>query len=389
MTSYGAYRRRMARPVTSVSSVLRPRALGRALLARQMLLARDPDRSVFDTVHHLVGLQAQTPGSPYVALWSRLAGFDPGELSALLTERRAVRLGLMRSTIHLVTADDCAFLRPLVAPVLARSLRQSGWSRGMAGLDLAAVGAAARALVDAEPLTFAVLGRRLAEQWPDRDPATLARAAASQVGLVQVPPRGVWGQSGAARLTSADHWLGRPLDQRGSLDDLVLRYLAAFGPASVMDVQAWSGLTRLREVTDGLGDRVVRFRSEDGRELLDVPGGPRPDPDVPAPVRFLPDYDNVVLGHADRRRIVDDAVRRRMTGFYGVIPGSLLVDGRVAGRWTLDRDGDTEAILVVTPFSRLAAADRADVEAEGAALVSFLAAGAPAQDVRLLAAEDG
>jgi hypothetical protein len=378
----------MARRTPSTAPpVLGPRALGRALLARQMLLARDADRTVPDAVHHLVGLQAQTPQSPYVALWSRLAGFDPGELGALLTERRAVRIALMRSTIHLVGADDCLFLRPLLADFLARALAQSGWSRGMAGLDLPAVAGAARALVEAEPLTSGELGRRLAELWPDRDPATLAQVARSRAALVQVPPRGVWGRSGAARLASAEHWLGRPLDGRASLADLVLRYLAAFGPASVMDVQAWSGLTRLREVADGLG-ALVRFRSEDGRELLDVPDGPRPDPDTPAPVRFLPDYDNVVLGHADRSRIVDDGVRRRMMGVNGVIPGSLLVDGRVAGSWSLDRDGDT-ASVVVTPFARLAAAARAEVEAEGAALAAFLAAGAAAPDVRLRPPEAG
>jgi hypothetical protein len=378
-------RTRATTPAPSAAApapVLGPRALGRALLARQMLLARDRERSVPDAVGHLVGLQAQAPRSPYVALWSRLAGFDPGELGALLTERRAVRVALMRSTIHLVTADDCLALRPLLAGFLARALDQSGWSRGMAGLDLAEVAAEARALVDAEPLTFSELGRRLAERWSDRDPATLAQVARSHVALVQVPPRGVWGRSGAVRVTSAEHWLGRPLDDRASLADLVLRYLAAFGPASVMDVQAWSGLTRLREVADGLGDRVVRFRSEDGRELLDVPDGPRPDPDTPAPVRFLPDYDNAVLSHADRSRIVDHGVRRRMMGVNGVIPGSLLVDGRVAGSWTLDRERDRAAV-VVTPFALLAARDRAEVEAEGAALVGFLAADAAMRDVRL------
>jgi hypothetical protein len=353
-----------------------------------MLLARDADRSVPDAVHHLVGLQAQTPRSPYVALWSRLAGFVPGELGDLLTGRRVVRIALMRSTIHLVSADDCLFLRPLLAGFLARALNQSGWSRGMAGLDLPAVAGAARELVDAEPLTWRELGRRLAERWPDRDPSTLAQVARTHVPLVQVPPRGVWGRAGVARHTSAEHWLGRPQQGGASLVDLVLRYLVAFGPASVMDVQAWSGLTRLRDVADGLGDRVVRFRSEDGRELLDVPDGPRPDPDTPAPVRFLPDYDNVVLGHADRSRIVDDGVRRRMMGANGVVPGSLLVDGRVAGRWTLDRDGDTAAV-VVTPFARLAAPARAEVEAEGVALVAFLAADATARDVRLRPPERG
>ena len=164
----------MARRTPAASAappVLGLRALGRALLARQMLLARDVDRSVPDAVHHLVGLQAQTPRSPYVALWSRLAGFDPGELGDLLTGRRVVRIALMRSTIHLVSADDCLFLRPLLAGFLARALDRSGWSRGMAGLDLPAVAGAARELVDAEPLTW----RELGAAWPNAGPTATRR----------------------------------------------------------------------------------------------------------------------------------------------------------------------------------------------------------------------
>jgi hypothetical protein len=362
--------------------VLGPRALGRALLARQMLLGRT-DRSVADTVAHLVGLQAQEPLSPYVALWSRLRDFDPHELGAMLTDRRAVRIGLMRSTIHLVTADDCLFLRAALADYLERWLNPSGWAKGMVGLDREAVAAAGRALVEEEPLAFAQLGRRLAERWPDRDPATLAMVIRTYVPLVQVPPRGVWGQTGGPRLTSAEHWLGRPVPTTASLEDLVLRYLAAFGPASVMDVQAWCGLTRLREVTDGLGDRVRRFRAETGRELLDVPDGPLPDPDTPAPVRFLPDYDNAFLSHADRTRIVDDGVRKRIMDPNFVIPGSLLLDGRVAGTWTLDRTAD-RATVVVKPFAPLATADQYEVEAEGAALAAFLAEEAEAAGIQVL-----
>src|SRR5215467_7662904 len=323
----------IARMATSSAPLLDARSLNRALLARQLLLDRTSSFGAADTVAHLVGLQAQTPRSPYIGLWSRLAGFDPDELARMLVDREVVRIVLMRSTIHLVTADDCRFLRPLLAPMLARRFAQSAWTTGVPGVDLDEVAAAGRRLVEEEPLTLADLGARLAGEFPGREPAALAQVVRSYVPLVQVPPRAVWGRSGAAAHTSAEAWLGRPIDGEGNRQDLILRYLAAFGPASVMDVQAWSGLTRLAEVAGRLGDRVVRFRAESGRELLDLPDAPRPDPDTPAPVRFLPDFDNVLLSHADRSRVMDDDVRRMLQRRDGAVPGSVLVDGRVAAMW--------------------------------------------------------
>jgi hypothetical protein len=364
--------------------LLGQRALNRALLARQELLER-ASRSVPDAVHHLVGLQAQAPWSPYYALSARLDRFDPDDLGAMLTDRRAVRIALMRGTVHLVTADDCLALRALHAAFLERALMTSAWRAGLDGLDLDAVVAEGRALIEAEPLPFSRLGTRLAESWPDRDPSTLAQLVRGRVPLVQVPPRAVWGRSGQVVVTTAEHWLGRPLDAGATLDDMILRYLAAFGPASVMDMQAWSGLTRLREVADRLGDRVVRFRNDNGRELLDLPDAPRPDPDTPAPVRFLPDFDNVVLSHADRRRIVDDEVRKRVQTINHVLPGTVLVDGRVAGIWSIER-ANGAASLAVTPYVRLSAADRDQVAGEGARLLAFAAPGA-AHDLRIVAAD--
>jgi DNA glycosylase AlkZ-like len=367
----------MARDTTTVP-VLGQRALNRALLARQMLLER-AERSVPDAVRDLYGLQAQAPWSPYTALWSRLAGFDPHELGAMLTDRRAVRIVIMRGTVHLLTADDALALRPLHADHLARSLATSNWQAGLVGLDLSAVAAAGRAIVEEAPRPFGELGRLLAERWPDRDPATLAQVVRSLVPLVQAPPRAVWGRSGQVTVTTLEHWVGRPLDT-ATLDGMVLRYLAVYGPASVMDVQAWSGLTRLREVTDRLGDRVVRFRNEAGRELLDLPDAPRPDPAVPAPVRFLPDFDNVSLSHADRTRLVDDRVRRRLMRANGLLPGTVLVDGRVEAHWSIGRSAGT-ATLTVVPFRALTPAEAAAVEDEGRALLAFATADADAHDV--------
>jgi hypothetical protein len=368
----------MARDTTT-APVLGQRALNRALLARQMLLER-AERSVHDAVRDLYGLQAQAPWSPYTALWSRIAGFDPHELGAMLTDRRAVRIVIMRGTVHLLTVDDARALRPLHAEYLARALATSNWQAGLAGLDLPAVAAAGRSLVEEAPRPFGELGRLLAQRWPDRDPATLAQVVRSLAPLVQVPPRAVWGRSGQVTVTTLEHWAGRPLDTAATVDDMVLRYLAVYGPASIMDVQAWSGLTRLREVADRLGDRVVRFRSETGRELLDLPDAPRPGPDVAAPVRFLPDFDNVALSHADRTRLVDDHVRKRLMRPNGLLPGTVLVDGRVEAHWSIGRSAGA-ATLTVVPFRALTPAEAAEVEDEGRALLAFAAAEADAHDV--------
>lgn len=365
---------------TASLPTLSQRALNRALLDRQMLLERSP-QTLPQAVDHLFGLQAQAPWSPYYALWSRLDGFDPHGLGAMLTDRRAVRIVIMRSTVHLVSAEDCLLLRPLHAEFLARGLTTSQWRPGLADLDLDVVSAAGRALVEGQPLTFRDLGLRMAERWPDRDAQTLAQVVRARVPLVQVPPRAVWGRSGQVVVTTAEHWLGRPLATDARLDEMVLRYLAAYGPASVMDVQAWSGLTRLREVTDGLGDRVRRYRNEAGKVLLDVSDGALPDPDTPAPVRLLPDFDNVLLSHADRSRIVDVDIRKRLGIVNGVLPGTVLVDGRVAATWSIER-GKRKATLVVNPFEPLRKADESAVADEGLALLAFGAADADDRDVR-------
>jgi hypothetical protein len=349
------------------------RALNRALLARQLLLRRRRIPAE-EAIARLIGLQAQAPNPPYIGLWTRLKDFRADELGQLLADRRVVRVALMRSTIHLVTADDCLMLRPLVQPVLDRELKGSAHGRNIAGLDIDEIVAAGRAFVDERPLTHTALGELLRAHWPDRYPRSLAFAVRNRIPLVHVPPRGIWGRSGPPAMTTAEGWLGRPLHPSPSLDAVILRYLGAFGPATVADVQAWSGLTRLRERIEGLREQLVIFHDEDGSELFDLPDAPRPHPDTPAPPRFLAEFDNALLSHANRRRIIADPHRKRIATSNGMIPGAVLVDGFLRGTWRITRTR-AAATLVVTPYERIRKADQAALADEGAGLLDFVAPG--------------
>jgi hypothetical protein len=374
----------MSRPASS--PVLGRRARNRALLERQLLLRR-VRRPALEVVEHLVGLQAQEPRDPYVGLWARLEGFDPGELGDLLAERTAVRSPLMRTTIHLVSARDCLTLAPLMRPVLERNFwTGSPFGRKVKGVDLDAVLARGRELLEEQPRTNAQLRAFMAERWPGYDQASLAYAVHNLVPVVQVPPRGVWGQRGLPTWATTERWLGRPVDPAPSIDQVVLRYLAAFGPASAMDVQAWSGLTRLREVTDRLRPQLESFRTEAGRELFDLSDAPRPDPDTPAPVRFLPQYDNVALSHADRSHLAAGAGASWPSD--GLHWSALLVDGFVAGAWRLSRDRKA-ATLTVRLFDALPTEGQVEVAEEGERLLAFLAPGADPRDVHMAPTQAG
>jgi hypothetical protein len=363
---------------------LGPRALNRALLERQLLLRRQ-EVSVPRAIEHLVGLQAQEPLDPYVALWSRLDGFRHEQLARLIENRRAVRLTLMRGTIHLVTARDCLAMWPVMRTYLERTFRGHPWGRNLADLDIEEVLNVGRRLVEAEPMTNAELGPLLGERWPDHDQASLIAAVRYLLPMVQVPPRGIWGASGRATVTTAQHWLGRPLRTRTAPDRMIVRYLAAFGPATVADIRTWSGLVGLREVAERLRPRLRTFRDEKGRELFDVPDAPLPDPDTPAPPRFLPTYDNVLLSHDDRSRIISDADRRRLTAdSYQGRFGTVLVDGFVRGSWRVER-GREAATLVITPLKPVPKKDAAAVTEEGARLLAFAAADVEDRDIRFSA----
>jgi hypothetical protein len=354
--------------------VLGRRALNRALLERQMLLRRS-GMTASDAIEHLVGMQAQEPDDPYVGLWTRLDGFGANNLSALISGRQAVRGSLMRATIHLATARDFLALRPVMQPVLERDVYPNAnyGQEKLSGLDIEAVLEAGQALLDEKPRTAAELRALLGPRWPGRDPAALAYAVRGLLPVVHVPPRGIWGVSGPVALSTVEAWLGRGVGSDDEPDDAVLRYLRAFGPATASDVRTWSRLTGLRAVVERLRPHLRTFRDERGRELFDVHDAPLPDPATPAPPRFLPRFENALLSHADRGRIVGDEHYQRLIAGNGMgSVGSVLVDGFVRGVWNSERDRGKTTVAIEL-FESPSEKDRDALAGEGKRLAAFLA----------------
>ncbi|HEX7197317.1 MAG TPA: winged helix DNA-binding domain-containing protein [Candidatus Limnocylindria bacterium] len=367
-------------PATSPAPVLDRRTLNRSLLARQLLLER-VERPAESVIEHLVGMQAQEPIDPYVGLWSRIEDFDPQELSTLIEERRAVRGSTLRTTLHLMTARDFLALRPVLQDVLERAWKSSPFAKDLVGVDLADLLAAGRELIEEQPLTTAQLASALAQRWPDRVPNSLAYASRFLLPIVQVPPRGLWGKKAAPKATTAQVWLGQELGTATVADDVILRYLAAFGPATVSDMRIWSWLTGLREVVERLRPRLRTFRDEAGRELFDVEDGPIADPDVPAPIRFLPQYDNIFLSHDDRSRILVERIAVPDLSWKG----GVLVDGFICGAWRIRRE-KRQATMTVELVLNVTGTQRSEIEEEGSRLFALLATDAERRDLEIVPA---
>ena len=346
-----------------MTDVLSQRGLGRATLARQYLLERASARAI-DAIGHLGGMQSQAPLAPYVGLWTRLRDFAPEELSALTDQHQVVRLHLMRNTVHLVSARDCLDWRALFYPLHAAEF-SAHFRHGTEGVNRDALLEQAKRLLEEQPRTRGELGKLLAERWPDADPSALAYAATHHIALCQVPPRGIWGKNGPAAWAPVESWLGAPL-RTVPVDALVLRYLGAFGPARVADIQLWSGLTRLREVVERLPLRT--FRGEAGQALYDLPDAPRPAEDMPAPPRFLPEYDNLLLSHKDRTRVISGNRPVPLPPGNGATAGTFLVDGMWQGTWQI-----RDQTLRIQPFTKLRPADRDALLTEAAQLCAFVA----------------
>ncbi|MBO2452630.1 AlkZ family DNA glycosylase [Actinomadura barringtoniae] len=297
-----------------------------------------------------------------------MEGFDPVAFSERYEAREFVRLSLMRCTIHTVTARDALMLQPLFQDLMRRILK-TNFGKPLASVDLGRATERSRALVEERPMTAGEIGKVLIEEWPDSRPDALGMVSRHLLAMAQVTPRGLWQRGGLARHTTLQHWLGKDLNADVTPDAMVMRYLAAFGPASVRDLQLWCGLTKLAEVVDRHRGELITFRDENGVELFDLPDAPRPDEDTPAPVRFLPEYDNVFIGYKDRARVVSDEAAEAVW-LANVNYPVFTVDGFLRGTWNLDNTKG-KATLSIRPFKPLPAADRAPLEEEGAALLAF------------------
>lgn len=342
------------------------RRLNRTLLRRQ-LLDRRADLSPGAAVGRLLAVQAQEPNWVHAALWSRLAGFERADLEAAVAGRTLVRGPLLRGTQHLVATADYPWLRPTIAPVLDRLVRSPYYARETAGLDPDEIVAAAGEVLDADPVRRRDLAAALTSRWPGRRGAVLAAAVEALTPVVHDPATSAFGSWWSRRniaVVDAAAWLGRPMTEP-DVQELVRRYLAAFGPAGVMDVQAFTGLTRLRPVVAGMADELRVLRGPDGAELYDLPGAGLADEDEPVPVRYLAAFDNAVLGHRDRTRILPEAHRTTVMPGYSMVHATVLVDGFVAATWTIE-----DGTIAVHPLEALPDVD--EVLAEGARLAAFL-----------------
>ena len=365
--------------MTTTPPTLSTRQLNRALLARQMLLAREKATAV-EAVEQLVGLQAQLARPPFVGLWTRLEGFRRNDLLGPLHERQIVRVTAMRGTLHLMSAADYVELRGALQPGLTRGLQSVLRDRAK-DLDLDALVKEARIFF---PGTFDGFRAHLKKKDPQADERAMAYVIRLNLPLVQVPAEDRWGFPAAADFAMADAWLKKKVStEPAPAHTLVRRYLAAFGPATPGDAQAWSGLQGLREVFEELRPSLVTFRDARKRELFDLPDAPRPAEDTPAPVRFLPDFDNLVLSHDDRTRIIADEHRPLVTLKNLQVRATFLVDGFVAGTWKIERKKKT-ATLILEPFGKLDKKTLAALEREGDTLLRFAEEDAELREVRCI-----
>jgi hypothetical protein len=360
---------RIAKPNARAGRVLTLRELNRALLERQFLLRRRRLGPV-EAIERLAGLQAQWPKSPYIALWSRLQAFKRDDLTRALDEREVVKATLIRATLHIVSSEDyLSFAAALRGPALQMLATRA--QKAAPGFDME---------------RFARETLRRAGDGPHRRRDLVAEAAGNKVQgwvrwhalkahghLLNAPPSAYWRMSGeSGPYVTAKNWLGRePGDEHAGRVHLVRRYLAAFGPASRADIVSWSGLSaaRLAAALAELEPELRHFRDEKGRALVDLRRAPLPDPETPAPVRFLPRWDASLLGYAppERERILAEKLRKTVIRNNGDVLPSVLVDGFVAALWNIDRKRGLE----IEPLRRLTKAERAEIDDEGERLLRF------------------
>ncbi|CAN5838623.1 winged helix DNA-binding domain-containing protein [soil metagenome] len=351
---------------------LTDRDLNRALLARQMLLERQPLAPV-EALRRLVGVQAQLPRTPFLGLWSRLAGFKPESLREAIEAREVVRATAMRSTLYLMTAADFLAFRGSLRT--GETIALPGGTKTTVS-DLEPVLALARAHF-AEPREFETL-REALEKAGYSDVRVMAYAARQLLPLVQAASDTPYGFSPGGEFVLAKAYLDKEIAADPSPADLLRRYLAAWGPAMPADFSGWSGLKGVAALFEEIAGELVTFRDERKKRLYDLQDAPRPGGDIPAPPRFVPDFDAVTQGHQDRARIVPAAHAPKIASKNLQVPQMLLVDGFVAGTWKLEAKRKV-ATVTVTAFEKFSVKDRKAVEAEAIALAkAFEPAAEPA-----------
>ncbi|HEY4202833.1 MAG TPA: winged helix DNA-binding domain-containing protein [Devosiaceae bacterium] len=354
----------------TTAPLLDNRALNRATLARQMLLKRQ-EMSVEKALEHLIGLQGQTHNAPYVGLWSRLEHFTIADLEKLLNARDAVRATLQRGTLHVTTARDYLAMRPLLQPLMKR-IFAGNFGKQLRQVEVDEIRDAGRRLLGHTAMSASAIGKALGERWPDEDSTALGMVMRHLEPLLHVPPAGLWGATKAPKLMMAKAWLGREPGKGMTLKALVLRYLEAFGPASKVDFTAWCGITA-SDAFEDLRSRLAVFRSDDGRELFDLEDAPPLEVDAEAPARLLAAYDNVILGYAERGRIIDPRLFGHVATRNGIFFPTFTVDGFVRGIWKLV-PGDAP-VVELRWFEVLSAKDRAALTLEAQLLLQCFAAG--------------
>lgn len=354
------------------------RELNRATLARQMLLAREK-RPLVKAIEHVCGLQAQLPRPPFTGLWSRLETFSRADLASAVHKRTVVRATSMRGTIHLMTAADFLKFRGCLQPSFDWGMRAILKERA-AALDMSALLRVA-GVYFAKPHNFEDARAHFVSKFPGGDERAMGYVVRLGVPLVQVPTADRWAYPAQADFVSAETWLGRPVAASSQVEPLVRRYLAAYGPATVKDAQAWTGLSNLEAVFAGLGNDLVTVPDPRGKPLFDLSDAPRPDGDTPAPVRFLPEWDSAIVTRADERVVAKtDRPRVFLPGLR--VAALVLVDGFAAATWKVSATA-RKATLEIESFKTWPAAIRRDVAAEGEALLRFAEPEAKASDLKI------
>lgn len=360
--------------------ILRLRELNRATLARQLLLERQ-SLTVPEAIERLVGLQAQLASAPYVGLWTRLADFRRESLAELIENRKIVKATFIRGTLHLLTAEDYVRFRTTLHPLLIEAASTIAKGRG-GDFDLEKVLKMARKFIGEKPRTFAEISEMLTQLMPDTDVGAMRYSVRTHIPLVQVPIATGWSYSNKPEFTLAEEWIGRKISSKDELPELVKRYLAAFGPASVTDAQTWLGL-KLKDTFEKLRPELQTYRDEGRRELFDLPGAQLLAEDVPAPIRFLPEYDNLLLSHSNRTRVVANEYRSKVYLPGLRVAATILVDGFVRGAWKIE-ETKTAAALLITPFDKLTKKDRTALSEEGEQLVRLVEEKAKSFEVRFV-----